>query len=542
LLPEVSLERLVSGIGGSVVALAAGLVLGGPAARALRGTRLHWSWAALAAALVLPARDALGGLAPAAFIAAVRASWSGRRWHREDLASGPEAARRARSRCTPLGVAGGLAQRVSRVGGAAAPRVHAGRLEIGRDERGRVASIAFATRRRGGPGGFGGPGGRHTLVVGATGSGKTVTQSAIAACAIANGFAAVVVDPKGDAGLRAVVRDAAAAAGRELVAWSPRGDSVYNPFARGSETEIADKVLASETFTEPHYLRQAQRYLGHAVRALRASGAEVSLRRMVEALDPPALEQLSRDLDRHTASAVQAYLDGLTGRQRSDLAGVRDRLAILAESDVGAWLDPGSRAAPSFDLLETVRMGAVVYFDLEADTRPLLTQMLGGAIVQDLLTTVAALQSRPAPALVVIDEFSAVAAEHVVRLFARARSAGSSLLLGTQELSDLRLPGRERLLDQVTGNLSTLIAHRQVVPQSADVVASLAGTSGGWRVTRMGDGRVARTRVREQVLDPTRVMRLGVGEAALIGLEGAARVQVARITPPPTHDRGGRTT
>jgi len=34
----------------------------------------------------------------------------------------------------------------------------------------------------------------------------------------------------------------------------------------GSETEIADKALSGETFTEPHYLRQAQRYLGHAVR------------------------------------------------------------------------------------------------------------------------------------------------------------------------------------------------------------------------------------------------------------------------------------
>ena len=69
------------------------------------------------------------------------------------------------------------------------------------------------------------------------------------------------------------------------------------------------------------------------------------------------------------------------------------------------------------------------------------------------------------PTLVVIDEFSAIAAEQVVRLFGRARSAGLSLLLGTQELSDLRLPGRERLLEQVLGNLSVLIAHRQVVPE-----------------------------------------------------------------------------
>ena len=70
----------------------------------------------------------------------------------------------------------------------------------------------------------------------------------------------------------------------------------YNPYARGSETEIADKVLAGERFTEPHYLRQAQRYVGHVVRALRHSGLEVSLRRIVDHLNPGELELLARSL------------------------------------------------------------------------------------------------------------------------------------------------------------------------------------------------------------------------------------------------------
>ncbi len=75
---------------------------------------------------------------------------------------------------------------------------------------------------------------------------------------------------------------------------------MYNPYARGGETEIADKALAGERFTEPHYQRQAQRYLGHAVRVLRATGREVSLAGLVEALDPGALELLARELPRST--------------------------------------------------------------------------------------------------------------------------------------------------------------------------------------------------------------------------------------------------
>ena len=135
----------------------------------------------------------------------------------------------------------------------------------------------------------------------------------------------------------------------------------------------------------------------------------------------------------------------------------------------------------------------------------------------------------PVPTLAVIDEFSAVAAEQVVRLFGRARSAGFSLILSTQELADLRLPGRERLLEQVMGNLSVLMAHRQVVPDSAELIASLAGTKGAWRTSRHSDGRMTRTRTREGLLDSNEVMSLGRGWAAVIVLSNGGSARIARI-------------
>jgi conjugal transfer pilus assembly protein TraD len=211
---------------------------------------------------------------------------------------------------------------------------------------------------------------------------------------------------------------------------------------------------------------------------------------------------------------------------------VRDRLAILAESDVGRWLDPQTAGVEQFDLLTAVRRRAVVYFSLESDSRPLLSAMLGAAIVQDLQTTAARLQRAPAQTLVVIDEFSAIAAEQVVRLFGRARSAGFSLLLGTQELSDLRPPGGERLLEQVLGNLSALIAHRQVVPSSAELIASIAGTKGAWKVSRHSEGRTTRTRTRAPMLDPDLVMSLGRGWAAVLVLGDGASARVAHMFSP----------
>lgn len=488
-----------------------GLLLGVAFARAMRRLRLHWSWAVVLFAIAVVAHSALRARVTALLIGAAIASVCGRRWHREDLDAGLDLAEAAVLRRSLRDVFA-LALTSARSHLRRTPRACAAslddKLQLGTDDRRRPAAIRLGGAR----------GGSHVLITGATGSGKTVTQATIAARAVARQMSAIVIDPKGDEHMRATLAQAARDSGRRFFEWTPAGPTVYNPYARGSDTEVADKVLAAERFTEPHYQRQAQRYLGHVVRALRAARRETCLRAIAEHLDPAALELLVRELpgEEHP---THVYLDTLTARQQSDLAGVRDRLAILAESDVGQWLDAHDGACGHLDLLDAVRDRAVVYFALHADSRPLLAQMLGGAIVQDLQTVVASLQERPVPSLAVIDEFSALGAAHVVRLFARARSAGMSMLLGTQELADLRVAGHERLLEQVVGNLSALIAHRQVVPDSAALISRLSGTRGGWRTSLHGDGRVTRTRVAEPLLGAERLSHLQPGVAALVDLE-----------------------
>ena len=515
-------EQLVQWLFTTTTHLAIGLVIGLIVAQMMRSRHLRWTWAAAALALVMLARSALGGgvtstLGMAALCATVR----GRRWHREDIETGADLADIAAGRWGPLDALRSLVLKVELRRGAVAQEnwFHGDRLAVGRERNGRVVSIPLG----------GSTGGTHTLVVGATRSGKTVTMTWMAVRAIECGMATIVVDPKGDRDLRRELHDVAQAAGKPFIEWTPQGSSIYNPYARGSETEIADKVLAGERFTEPHYLRQAQRYLGHEVRVLRKAGLEVSLEALVHHLDPSRLEVLARSLPESEAWGAHAYLDSLTTRQQSDLAGVRDRLAIMAESDIGRLLSPRTPGMKRLDLLEAVKAQAVVYFNLEADHRPLLAQMLGAAIVQDLQAMVAALQGRPVPTLVAIDEFSAIVPERVVGLFARASGAGVSLVLGTQELADLRVPGREMLLEQIMGNLSVLIAHRQVVPASAELISSMTATRGVWRTSRHGDGKLTRTRGLENALRAEQIMGLSQGWAAVIGLSDGGSVSIVRI-------------
>ena len=97
-----------------------------------------------------------------------------------------------------------------------------------------------------------------SLLLGATGSGKTILQVLLALAAIKRGFGVIYIDPKGDDFVLEELRAAAARAGRPFRPWDPQGKIIYNPYDRGTNTEIADKLLAAEVFTEPHYQRLAQ--------------------------------------------------------------------------------------------------------------------------------------------------------------------------------------------------------------------------------------------------------------------------------------------
>ena len=77
-------------------------------------------------------------------------------------------------------------------------------------------------------------------------------------------------------------------------------------------------------------------------------------------------------------------------------------------------------------------------FRLEADRRPLAAAMVGAAIIQDLVAIDDERQhGEQLPGLVIIDEYSALGAPQVGRLFGRGRGARLGQVLGTQELGEL---------------------------------------------------------------------------------------------------------
>jgi hypothetical protein len=330
---------------GAVLAAVGGWLL----ASFLRSLGLRWSWALLG----FLAAFLVAGHEPFVFWpitwGTVTACALGGNWHHGDVMRGADDAEIARAR---LGVVAfvrrwGVRHDITRDGW-----VQGERLFVGEDVQGMPVSI---------PVGY--TSGSHTLVVGATGSGKTVSEAWVTGRMIEAGHGALVVDPKGDQLIYAELKATAARAGREFLEWTPDGPLPYNPYGQGSDGEVADKALSGELFTEPHYLRQAQRYLGHAVRVMRAAGISVSPVSLMAHMDPRQLEASTRNIPDEHAGEVQDYLDSLNDRQRRELSGVRDRLSILAESELRRWLNPAN-GAPRIDIRAAVERRAVVYFRL----------------------------------------------------------------------------------------------------------------------------------------------------------------------------------
>ncbi len=389
----------------------------------------------------------------------------------------------------------------------------------------------------------------HGLILGASGAGKTTTLLRILADQIGRGRAVVAIDMKGSPAFARELATAAAAAGRPIKVWTLDGGAYWNPLAHGNATELKDKLIGTERFTEPHYQRAAERYIQTALQVLaRANpGRPPMLQEVVTLMDPRRLATALRDLDRSDRERVQDYLAGLTHDQHSAIRGLQTRLAVLTESHTGAYLaPPAALGEPAIDLRASLSGPEVVVFSLNSSRYGKLAAQIGTLAVQDLVAASGDRLLEPSrggfleQAVIGIDEFSALGADHVAALLSRGRESGMPVLVATQELADLDRASAG-LRDLVLGVTAVKIVHRQEVPSSALTIAQIAGTEEVWEETRQigggllgghNTGRGTRRLGERYLIHPNEIKGLRTGEAVVISKIRGARARTVRVAPP----------
>jgi conjugal transfer pilus assembly protein TraD len=405
----------------------------------------------------------------------------------------------------------------------------------------------------------------HAVILGASGSGKTTTLLKILADQILSGRGVVAIDMKGSPAFAAALASAANEAGKPFFLWTPDGPSTWNPLAYGNPTQLKDKLIAMERFTEIHYQRAAERYLQNVLQALHRASPEraATLAEVVELMDPARLAGFLHRTPPEFADRVQRYLDEeLTPDQVSGIRGMATRLAIVTESQTGEFLGARGDASgaqglsgPGLDLPAALRGEQVVLFSLNASSYGKLAAQLEALVLRDLITVVGTRTSDPAsrhPGMVALDEFSASEDDQVVHLQARCRESGVGFAVASQEPTDFERVSRG-LLDQVLGNTAVKIAHRLDVPRSAQLVADLAGTETVWEETHQLEqhpllgarrsGRSTARQVERYLVHPNVIKSLPTGRAVVITKVPEARVEIVTVTPPervPVHPPAGQ--
>ena len=344
-------------------------------------------------------------------------------------------------------------------------------------------------------------GGKLILIFGKRGTGKTQLLRGIQQAAIMSGFATFSLNAKADPAISIGSQLVARRIGKDVTGWSETGPTQYNPYARGNSMEVVDQLLAGEAAgTHPHYLRKAQRFIGHVVRVQRALEMEVTLRGIIEQWDEGAFGTLLQDADLPRSRAVKEarrYALTLNPADWEDLAGTRDRLAVIAESEAGEWWEGGP---DSIDLWSAAERSEIVNFLIDSDAVPLLSEMMGTGIVLDLNTLMGHRNKLAEEGValehlfVFIDEFGGIPTD-ISRLAARGRSANVTLVLSSQDLwADTA--SHEGLRDRLIGNFDALVSLREQSPRSAEVVSQLSGKIEK-EVTSWDERGHTRTEVRE---------------------------------------------
>lgn len=385
----------------------------------------------------------------------------------------------------------------------------------------------------------------HTLMVGTTGSGKTTAALSILTQAIAQDWGVVMIDLKGDPDNAARLAGAALDAGVPFNHFSftagERCDT-WQPLAAGDPAARMSKVICLSQWSEPYYQSACERFAQLAFVLLDRNGIEPTFDALMELLDTPMrAHQLLRALRAGECAPIEKYLARLMEDrgQLSALAGLAARIGTL--TDLAGPLRSTNNPTP-LDLGAISRDGGVACFTLNSAQSMVTAGQVGALAVLDVQSMVAkriATGDIARPMLIMIDEFSALDADHVLGLFARARSCRVAMIVATQELADLSRV-RDGFENQILGLTNTKVVMRQEVPESAEKLAMLAGTVADTKLTRQriqGALLTQRTGVESErdverfMVDPNGIRRLNAGEAVLIR-KGPFRVERVNITRP----------
>jgi hypothetical protein len=350
---------------------------------------------------------------------------------------------------------------------------------------------------------------RPSVVIGEGGSGKTETLLKIAyLVARVYGFDVIYVDAKGDDDLAPRFVAAMRKAGKQRIKLFPT--SPYYGWIGDART-LYNRLMAVQIYNEPYYEGIASLMLDLALSV--PAGPPRSSAELLKHLTLEHLRLCYRGLpEQEELARIEADdANGVYNRYRAFFRALHGKL------DDGFTFDDTDAAYIKLD---------TVAFAKEASG-------VGRYLVEDLAHYITVRKPRQKRVLIIIDEVSALAIEHIANLSERLRSFGGAMMLACQSEEGLAKTQDERTRILKTSHL--LILHTCNAPER---LIERAGThkqiTTGWSMRGEEGTGYATVNMRDEFIIPSdEARRLNVGECFVIAQGYGYKVHIAPIQTDP---------
>lgn len=349
---------------------------------------------------------------------------------------------------------------------------------------------------------------RHTHVVGATGSGKTVLVEQLISQDIKRGYGCLIIDAKGERELYLRTKALCKSLGREkdlhlISATYDKESSIWNPCDLGSVSELQSKFYNSAIYDQFHYAKAVEGGLLKAFSTLERErgGDAFTIKDIAQTLKREFKGSASENLE-----GLYLDLENLAGSEWAKILGVNATKEVEART---------------LQMIDIIQQGKILFVDLPTEAKAVQSSRIGRLLLQEVMLISGLRKAIPnlnrgKPFCIYVDEFDAFATPSFATFLNKGRSSGFMITIAHQTLSQLDRIG-EGFRGEVMGNCNGRFVFRQDEPDDAETWAKFIGTRSAVKQTyRTSDGRntgeSSNREAEEYVIHPNVIKQLDVGE------------------------------
>lgn len=387
--------------------------------------------------------------------------------------------------------------------------------------------------------------GTHGVILGATGSGKSVTIMTFASGLMDLGWDVCLLDLKEDTqdeGLRDFCRNYVThhpVPYQEMALSDPNSRNWFNVLKGLGRDEARDAILSLVEFDDEHWQNINKRMLTQAINLVANAHQidpdkfpELTMYEVGRVLSQPSLPSATREMRAALKTNMPGYneddyatLSDPSQDEKKSARGFGAKLTGMYETEAGRRaLLPRDADHEALD----VTADGLMYIGLNTLGLPDLSKVVSSAVLTRLAALAGQLSTGGGgegvvkkPRALIVDEANWVDRRIIQNLLARARSAGIAVFLCTQGPKDWEDERAATGWDALTQNINCAVIMAQNNPESAIMCADYLGTTMKERITqRFQDDEIIEgvgsiSQQEDYIVSPEQLRGLQVGEAIL---------------------------